>query len=359
MSEYILVEGGVLSARLLKKPCNSLDGAFEDLAQIYSFPICHNPTGYFSLYPVSISSDVIRLRTSLDAVRRKMRLYADILDAGPDAICEVDEKYKNSLTDWWDRAEYKFSNSAFGITMATVDDLIADVWQDIYAGTEEITDIIVAKADYGYDVVIAKVLQIASDLNTSYNEHGVVYDWVEYGKCTVKAGMGIYKIVKGTLSLALGGNPLGAVDIVSGMDKLNNAAADATYISCDAYEQVGTTNWLKDTLSEKGEDLGRYLGNPEAGEFLGESIYLGFKAVDLLNDADELLKEYGKIDTIITNSTGYSFCWGWTSFDDVLDGSGLKTIWGAIKSTKDILEDAWDWGEIINEVGFTPRKLGG
>ncbi|MBE6947726.1 MAG: hypothetical protein E7454_05700 [Ruminococcaceae bacterium] len=107
MSKDILIKTGDLSSRLLKKTRDKLDTAANKLGSINCSLMYDSPTGYVSLYPSSVSSDVIRLKNSLDTIRERLRLYADILDAGPDAICEVDTKSKNDLTSWWDRATYE------------------------------------------------------------------------------------------------------------------------------------------------------------------------------------------------------------------------------------------------------------
>ena len=351
MSKDIFIVEGDLSSRLLKKPRSKLDSASDKLGTVNYSPMYRGPTGYSSLYPASVSSEVIRLKNSVDAVREKLRLYADILDSGPDSICDVDAKCKNDLTNWWERTEYKFSISAFGIATAAIGDLVVDVWQDTVEGADEVIDIIATKADFGANVIVSKATQIVSDVKSSYENHGAIYDWVEYGKCTAKAVGAIVKIVTGAVEIATGGGiPLGIMNIISGINTLNNVAADATYIHCDAYELVGTTNWLKDMLTENGKEIGEYLGNPEAGELFGELTYVGFEMVTFLDSADGLLKDYGKVNTLITESTGYSFCWGWTSFDDILEESSGKIVWDAIKGTKDILKDAWDFGKTISAV---------
>ena len=107
MSKDIFIVEGDLSSRLLKKPRSKLDSASDKLGTINYSPMYRGPTGYLSLYPASVSSEVIRLKNSVDTVREKLRLYADILDSGPDSICDIDAKCKNDLTNWWDRATYE------------------------------------------------------------------------------------------------------------------------------------------------------------------------------------------------------------------------------------------------------------
>lgn len=107
MSKDILIETGDLSAGLLKKTLSKLDSASSKLVAINNSPVYYSPTGYTSLYPSNVSYDAIRLKNSIDALREMLQLYANILDAGPDAVCDVDARCKNDLTNWWDRATYE------------------------------------------------------------------------------------------------------------------------------------------------------------------------------------------------------------------------------------------------------------
>lgn len=153
----------------------------------------------------------------------------------------------------------------------------------------------------------------------SYENHGWAYDTIEYGKCIWKGAKAVVKIGGGIVSMATGtGIPMGAISIISGINDLCNAFADATYVSLDAYELVGKTNALKDTLVKGYGTLGEYYGNKELGELLGKLTYEGINVVTLLDSTDKMLGALGKANTVWTGSAGYSQVWGETNIDDVI-----------------------------------------
>ena len=112
MSKDILIETSELSSRLLKKTKSKLDNASTKLESINYSPVYYSPTGCSSLYPSNVSSDVIRLKNSINIIQEKLQGYASILDAGPDAIVAVDSACKSELTTWFDRADHSI-DSAF------------------------------------------------------------------------------------------------------------------------------------------------------------------------------------------------------------------------------------------------------
>lgn len=351
MAKNIYIETGDLSSRLLKDTEKNLQSASNKLKNISSTPVYCSPTGYTAIYPENMISEIIRLKRAVDAAINKTQHYARILSTAPEAIAEIDASQKGEITTWLERTGYRYDNSAFGKAMAPIGDLAVDVYHDTVSGVKGIYDIITEKAEYGSNVVQAKINQLVTDLKESYEQHGAVYDVVEYGKCILKGAGAIAKLVVGSIEIATGaGIPMGIMNILSGINSINNVAADLTYLSCDAYELVGTTNWLEDKLVENGAQIGEYFGDTEAGETVGKLIYTGFEAVTFLDSADSLLKDYGKVNTLVTGSTGYSYCWGWTSFDDIMDESSAKIAWEAIKGTKDIMFDAWEFGETLIKI---------
>lgn len=173
---------------------------------------------------------------------------------------------------------------------------------------------------YGVNAVISGAKQLVSNVKKSYDEHGWAYDVWEYGKCVLKGAKAVTKIVGGAVSIATGaGIPIGILSIISGVNDVCNVAADWTYLSMDAYDLVGTTNTLKDKLTENGGIIGEYLGNKELGELFGKLTYTGIDVVTFLDSTDKMLKSLGKVNTVVTNTTGYSQVWGKTTFEDVLE----------------------------------------
>jgi len=231
---------------------------------------------------------------------------------------------------------------------------------------------------YGASAVVLGTQTVVSNVRDSYENHGWAYDVAEYGKCVLKGAKAVVQIVGGAVSIATGaGIPMGILSVISGGNDICNVAADWTYVSLDAYELVGTTNALKNTLTENGGLIGEYFGNRELGEFFGELTYVGMDVVTFLDSADQMLKSFGKVNTDITGTTGYSWVWGETSFDDVLDNKikfkldtkyivdptwTLKKVLGvdaasttnfiidAIDDTKGVFDDALDLGEQLVEL---------
>lgn len=180
-------------------------------------------------------------------------------------------------------------------------------------------------SDFG-SAVKTSVSNVVSAAKESYQNHGTVYDIVEYGKGAVKIGKAALKIGKGVVKIAGAvaaistgvGIPIAICGIISAGNDIINAGTDIANIALDQYDEVGKTNYLKDLLKKNGGELGGMLGNRDAGEKFGELAYTGLDLVSFLDGADKMLKSFGKINTDLTGKTGYSFVWGKTSFDDVI-----------------------------------------
>ena len=173
-------------------------------------------------------------------------------------------------------------------------------------------------SDFG-SAVKTSVSNVVSAAKESYQNHGTVYDIVEYGKAALKIGKGVVKIAGAVAAISTGvGIPIAICGIISAGNDIINAGTDIANIALDQYDEVGKTNYLKDLLKKNGGELGGMLGNRDAGEKFGELAYTGLDLVSFLDGADKMLKSFGKINTDLTGKTGYSFVWGKTSFDDVI-----------------------------------------
>lgn len=173
-------------------------------------------------------------------------------------------------------------------------------------------------SDFG-SAVKTSVSNVVSAAKKSYQNHGTMYDVVEYGKAALKTGKGVVKIAGAVAAISTGvGIPIAICGIISAGNDIINAGTDIANIALDQYDEVGKTNYLKDLLKKNGGELGGMLGNRDAGEKFGELAYTGLDLVSFLDGADKMLKSFGKINTDLTGKTGYSFVWGKTSFDDVI-----------------------------------------
>lgn len=173
-------------------------------------------------------------------------------------------------------------------------------------------------SDFG-STVKTSVSNVVSAAKKSYQNHGTMYDVVEYGKAALKIGKGVVKIAGAVAACTtVAGIPLMLCSITSAVNDFANAGTDIINVAFDQYDEVGKTNCLKDLLKKNGGELGGMLGNRDAGEKFGELAYTGLDLVSFLDGADKMLKSFGKINTDLTGKTGYSFVWGKTSFDDVI-----------------------------------------
>lgn len=139
-----------------------------------------------------------------------------------------------------------------------------------------------------------------------------------YGKCAMRFVSGGVKVLGSLAAIATG--PVAVVGLISGINDMVNAGKDLDYIHAGDYGMVGQTNALKSLLEKNGAYLGeRLFGNAEIGRLIGSATYTGLNAVSFLNSADKLMKSFGKLNTAVTGSSGYSVVWGKTEMADVLN----------------------------------------
>lgn len=202
---------------------------------------------------------------------------------------------------------------------------------------------------WGYGkAVVRKGEEIVSAVKDSYKNHGWAYDVTEYGKAALKAGKAVVKIVGGVAMCAtVAGIPVGLCTIISAGDNFSGSICDAAAVATDNYDKVGTFHPIKDFVKERGALAGEMLGNRELGEKIGEFAYNGLDLVSLLTSGEEMLKSFGKINTDLTNTTGYSVLWGKTSFEDVMNN---KFGWSPTDIAKRLLGvDPNSTGNFITE----------
>lgn len=163
-------------------------------------------------------------------------------------------------------------------------------------------------SDFG-SAVKTSVSNVVSAAKESYQNHGTMYDVVEYGKAALKIGKGVVKIAGAVAACStVAGIPVALCIITSAGNDIASASADIVHVARDEYDEVGKTNYLKDLLKKNGGELGEMLGNKKAGEKFGELAYTGLDMVSLLKGTEKMLKSFGKLNTDLTGKTGYSFC---------------------------------------------------
>ena len=120
-------------------------------------------------------------------------------------------------------------------------------------------------SDFG-SAVKTSVSNVVSAAKESYQNHGTMYDVVEYGKAALKIGKGVVKIAGAVAAISTGvGIPIAICGIISAGNDIINAGTDIANIALDQYDEVGKTNYLKDLLKKNGGELGGMLGNRDAG----------------------------------------------------------------------------------------------
>lgn len=202
---------------------------------------------------------------------------------------------------------------------------------------------------------------------TSTDEHGTLYKASIWGKSAWKCTKAVVKCVKAVGECAtVVGLPMAAITALSAADDISSAISDVIYMEYGVYDMVGQTHAVEDMLVEKGQQFGALWGDEEAGETIGRTLYMGVQAVDLLDDTDKMLKSFGSLNTAVTGSTGTSFMWGKTEFDDIINNeygmsidtdvlfrrlvkldpsSDFNILWDAGKAEYKALKSAKEFGE--------------
>ena len=181
----------------------------------------------------------------------------------------------------------------------------------------------------GADVVVSGGKKVYGAIKKEYEKKATLYKAVQYGKCILKGGKGVVKIIGSVAAMStVAGIPVGGVGIISAGNDIINASTDAAYVYTGQYDQVGSTNYLKDLLVQRGHDLGEMLfGDAKLGEFIGKVTYTGVDVVTFLSSVDKMLSSLGKVNTDLTRKAGYSFAWGKTTFDEIMNNKYSLTDW--------------------------------
>lgn len=242
-----------------------------------------------------------------------------------------------------------FLTNPLGVVMTSVvlpDSKIAKEY--VKAGTEAVS--------------LAK--KIYEQAKESYDNKGAIYKAHQYGKAALKVASASVKLVGAAVAIGTGaGIPMGILSAVSAINDIANAHADFVYIGAEQYENVGTTNVLKDYLKESGKEIGGYFGNEEIGESLGNALYTSINVVTFLDGADKMLTSMGKANTVLTGEYGSSSAFFWdpnkVSFEKIAN-SKLKFALEPDYFIRKILKvNPASGGNIIYEAGKNICKMFG
>ncbi|MBQ2903318.1 MAG: hypothetical protein IJE48_02860 [Clostridia bacterium] len=166
-------------------------------------------------------------------------------------------------------------------------------------------------------------------LKDSYNEHGWVYDVLQYGKAAVKVFGGAVMVAAGIVSLAGSGGlsaPASIASIVYGFNDMLNGFTDVANVASDNYDKVDKVDYLKDALTTAGGWVGEKLGNEELGEAIGGGVY----------NVGKIYVAIANIKEAVTNINQGTA----SNMDDVFNS--MKNYGKNVKTTKDInVISAW------------------
>lgn len=198
------------------------------------------------------------------------------------------------------------------------------------------------------------VVSAIDRIKANYNNHGRVYDAVQYGKAAIKCVKGGVKIVGAVTTvggafaataatggaaapLTLGSASVALTEIISGGNDIINGVMDGAYVYTDQYEVVGTRNALRDYLAQKGRETGEMLGNAELGEMLGKGAYTTLDIYSFGKGVEKLGDSFGLLNTDLTGRTGYSPVLGETSYQDLFQHEIKMT------STSGVIRNILGW----------------
>ena len=250
-----------------------------------------------------------------------------------------------------------------------LDDVIFDVGVAVKKTAQKVKKKIQETADTIYTVV--------QDVKENYEEHGWVYDAVQYGKAVLKCASGVKKIVLGVGSLIGSGGlstPVSVLMVISGCNDVYNSIMDVTYVATDNYDMVGT-DALEEKMKEAGGIVGGWLGNEEAGEDVGQIIYYGMDLVTTLVSLDASLdkvkqlpsvnvgqlgnelREIGNLDVSHIFTTDVEAL----KYELKLASYTFKSTTDFVKNVKalgDVGKEAFSVGKVINDMIQTPLHTG-
>lgn len=248
----VSVDTGQLSSRLLNKSEGYIEGSIKSLSRVSGGALYYiGPNGYERLFPSHIISEISSIQNDLHKMLRKLEQYSALLNSGPDEFADVDGRYKNELTNWWGRTSYHAGN----------------LWGDLLS---------TPTVSYWVD---------------NWQNKGWSYKTVQTIWVTVKAAPSLVVSTAGTIALWAGagatlgaGTPVAALSTIYTANEYANLGADWANIWQGDFEEVGEVNYLKDAMESGFGDLGEMLGNQDAGELVGKTIYgIGDLVTDIVN----------------------------------------------------------------------------
>lgn len=138
-------------------------------------------------------------------------------------------------------------------------------------------------------------------LKENYNNHGLVYDIVQYGKAAVSIVGSTAAIVAAVASIAGSGGlstPAAIATIIYSVNGIANSVTDIYNVANDNYDQVGNVNYMKTGLSSAGGWVGKQLGNEQLGEALGTGVYYAGSLYTTFANVSNSISRAKQIDNV-------------------------------------------------------------
>ena len=228
MAELICVNTEEVSSALLKQSISGTETALSGLKSMskgMSGLRCEWSTGNVSIFTSGITSGVSDAIRALNVAQAKLEQYAVLLDTGPSELIAVDQRYKNELTNWWERGSYS-----------------VQTW---------------GESTLGYWV-------------DNYEEKGWFYKTVHTIKEVAITGVAIAGVVAAS-SVCF---PAAVLAVIYAGNTFANNITDIKNLWAENYDEVGKVNILESMLMLVGGKTGEMLGG-EDGEVVGETIGRG------------------------------------------------------------------------------------
>lgn len=244
MADKLYVNTGDVSSALLRSCRSHVEdavsklGGMERVGAMTAIRI-DMPLGGVSLFTAEIASEVAAAAKILADAEEKLARYGEILDSGTEEMIQIDGRYKDNLTNAWERGSYA-----------------AKTW---------------AASTLGY-------------WKDNYENKGWSYKTVQSGKMMGETALSLIGCAAAwTKAFFVPGSLPGAVlsTIYLGND-VQNMNSDLVNLWRGNFDEVGKANKLKDKARTTGGNIGDMLGNREAGEAIGEMIYHGGELADFI-----------------------------------------------------------------------------
>lgn len=276
MANNILINASSVGSYRVKSIADDLNNAKNQLDRLNQYGALASatycgPDGRTALFPIDYADRAADAGIKLAAILNKLEQYRQLLDAAPEEFADIDDSYKNQLTEWWERIDYsKVARGAIALS---------------------------GPVGLAYTLMTSDKVQsfAASIVNfyvEDYKNNGLTYKIVKSVDAigdAVPAVLSCAATWGATILSGGAGLPIALLSTIYTVNEGVSCLVDLTNIwVTEDYDEVGEYNLLRDTLVENAGELGEMLGNKEAGEIVGEIVYDVGDIVDTVADVGKL-----------------------------------------------------------------------